>query len=282
MSLLSLAPEQSESLLRLIEASVQVSRRYQFYLWTQGDLQRLMQHKLSSCGAYDIGMRELAFDVLNSVVVAPELIAALSDGHSPVMTYLLTEWGKSRQQACWIDLTDFAALDAVAAGLCDIGYRCLLTHGASRPGRPNDMESFFVFGLPGAKPDDQSAYALNIMMPYLHATYLRVHTTEREMAVPGRAGRGGFSEPPGRARSAVSITEREREILRWVRDGKSNQAIADELNISALTVKNHIQKILRKLTAANRAQAVAKAMSMNLFGSGQEVASSTPVVQWTT
>ena len=66
MSLLSLAPEQSESLLRLIEASVQVSRRYQFYLWTQGDLQRLMQHKLSSCGAYDIGMRELAFDVLNT------------------------------------------------------------------------------------------------------------------------------------------------------------------------------------------------------------------------
>jgi DNA-binding CsgD family transcriptional regulator len=169
----------------------------------------------------------------------------------------------------------------VAAGLCDIGYRCLLTHGASRPGRPNDMESFFVFGLPGAKPDEQSAYALNIMMPYLHATYLRVHTTEREMAVPGRAGRGGFSEP-GRARSAVSITEREREILRWVRDGKSNQAIAEELNISALTVKNHIQKILRKLTAANRAQAVAKAMSMNLFGSGQEAASSTPVVQWTT
>jgi DNA-binding NarL/FixJ family response regulator len=28
-------------------------------------------------------------------------------------------------------------------------------------------------------------------------------------------------------------------------------------------VKNHIQKILRKLGAANRAQAVAKAMTMN-------------------
>lgn len=280
MSFQSLAPEQAESLLRLIEASVQVSRRYQFYLWTQGDLQRLMQHKLASCGAYDIGMRELSFDVLNSVLVPAELIAALSDGHSPIMTYLLTEWAKSRQQACWIDLNHFAALDAVAASLCELGYRCLLAHGFSRPGRPTDMESFFVFGLPGAKPDDQSAYALNIMMPYLHATYLRVHSTEREMAGPGKAGRGSISEPPGRARSAVSITEREREILRWVRDGKSNQAIAEELNISALTVKNHIQKILRKLTAANRAQAVAKAMSMNLFGAGPEAASPASV-QWT-
>jgi transcriptional regulator EpsA len=279
MSLQSFAPEQAESLLRLIEASVQVKRRYQFYLWTQGDLQRLMQHKLSTCGAYDIGMRELAFDVLNSVMVPAELISALTDGHSPVMTFLMTEWGKSRQQASWIDLAGFAALDSAAAGLCELGYRWLLTHGVNRPGRPTDMESFFVFGLPGASPDEESAYALNMLLPYLHSIYLRVHTTEREMGAPGQAGRGS-SPVVDRARSAVSITEREREILRWVRDGKSNQAIADELNISALTVKNHIQKILRKLTAANRAQAVAKAMSMNLFGAGHEM-SATRVVQWT-
>jgi DNA-binding CsgD family transcriptional regulator len=59
------------------------------------------------------------------------------------------------------------------------------------------------------------------------------------------------------------ITEREREILVWVRDGLSNQQISEKLGISALTVKNHIQKILRKLGAANRAQAVAMAMTMN-------------------
>lgn len=50
-----------------------------------------------------------------------------------------------------------------------------------------------------------------------------------------------------------------------MRDGKSNQAISNELGISALTVKNHVQKILRKLGAANRAQAVAKALMMNVF-----------------
>jgi len=62
-----------------------------------------------------------------------------------------------------------------------------------------------------------------------------------------------------------SITSREREILQWVRDGLSNQQISEKLGISALTVKNHVQKILRKLGAANRAQAVAKAMTMNVF-----------------
>ena len=58
----------------------------------------------------------------------------------------------------------------------------------------------------------------------------------------------------------------------WVREGKSNQEIGDQLGISVLTVKNHVQKILRKLGASNRAQAVARAMSMNLLlrPSGEE------------
>ena len=35
--------------------------------------------------------------------------------------------------------------------------------------------------------------------------------------------------------------------------------------ISPLTVKNHVQKILRKLGASNRAQAVSKAISLGLI-----------------
>jgi DNA-binding CsgD family transcriptional regulator len=61
------------------------------------------------------------------------------------------------------------------------------------------------------------------------------------------------------------ITERERQILSWLREGMSNNEVGVVLGISALTVKNHVQKILRKLNAANRAQAVARAMSMNLL-----------------
>ena len=52
-----------------------------------------------------------------------------------------------------------------------------------------------------------------------------------------------------------------------MREGKSNQQIGDQLGISVLTVKNHVQKILRKLGASNRAQAVAMAMTQNLLGS---------------
>ena len=45
----------------------------------------------------------------------------------------------------------------------------------------------------------------------------------------------------------------------------SNQQIADQLGISSFTVKNHVQKILRKLGARNRAHAVALAITHDLL-----------------
>lgn len=266
MSTKDLEPEYAESMLRLIEASIQVKRRHQFYHWTQGDMQRLVPHRVSACGAYDLGVRDLTFNVLNSVPLADDLLSALSDMHSPVMQHLHAKWNRSAQQVSWVDLQELAPHDRSAKGLCEHGYRWLLTHGVTRPGRPHDLETFFVFGQPGCLPDEQSAHILTLLQPYLHATLLRVHCTERELSGMGQHMRGpalagGVDKP----RAAASITDREREILRWVREGMSNQAISEELGISALTVKNHIQKILRKLGAANRAQAVAKAMSMNLF-----------------
>jgi DNA-binding NarL/FixJ family response regulator len=83
------------------------------------------------------------------------------------------------------------------------------------------------------------------------------------MSSAARAGANTAAHKP-------AVTEREREILMWVRDGMSNQQISEKLGISALTVKNHVQKILRKLGAANRAQAVGKAMNMNLLGGGAD------------
>ncbi|MFB9757780.1 LuxR C-terminal-related transcriptional regulator [Ectobacillus funiculus] len=52
------------------------------------------------------------------------------------------------------------------------------------------------------------------------------------------------------------LTEREREILLLIADGKSNQEIADELFIALKTVKTHVSNILNKLNVSDRTQAV--------------------------
>ena len=53
-------------------------------------------------------------------------------------------------------------------------------------------------------------------------------------------------------------SEREREIMDWVRKGKTNQEIGTILDISAFTVKNHLQRIFKKLGVFNRTQAVTR------------------------
>lgn len=54
------------------------------------------------------------------------------------------------------------------------------------------------------------------------------------------------------------LTRREVEVLRLMAAGETNGRIASKLIISEGTVKSHVKHILRKLGAANRAEAVAK------------------------
>jgi LuxR family transcriptional regulator, regulator of acetate metabolism len=54
------------------------------------------------------------------------------------------------------------------------------------------------------------------------------------------------------------LTRRELEVLRLLAEGHTNRAIADALVISGGTVKFHVNSILRKLHAANRAEAVSR------------------------
>jgi len=61
------------------------------------------------------------------------------------------------------------------------------------------------------------------------------------------------------------LTPREQEILRWIAIGKSNFEVGAILSISPLTVKNHVQKILRKLNVVNRTQAVGKALEARII-----------------
>ncbi|MCE0761977.1 LuxR C-terminal-related transcriptional regulator [Pseudonocardia kujensis] len=54
------------------------------------------------------------------------------------------------------------------------------------------------------------------------------------------------------------LTRRELEVLRHLAGGASNQDIADRLQLSVGTVKTHVKGLLRKLGAANRADAAAR------------------------
>lgn len=60
------------------------------------------------------------------------------------------------------------------------------------------------------------------------------------------------------------LTKKEHEILKCMSLGMSNKAIAQQLNNSDGTIRNHVSNILAKLEASDRTQAVVKAINLCL------------------
>ncbi len=60
------------------------------------------------------------------------------------------------------------------------------------------------------------------------------------------------------------LTEREREILALMTEGRTNQEIADILVLNVKTIRNHVSNICTKLQVADRAQAILRARDAGL------------------
>lgn len=63
-----------------------------------------------------------------------------------------------------------------------------------------------------------------------------------------------------------ALTERELEIVRLMAQGRTSEAIADQLTISANTVRTHLQNIFSKLGVHSKLEAVAAANARGLLG----------------
>jgi len=61
-----------------------------------------------------------------------------------------------------------------------------------------------------------------------------------------------------------SLTERERDILHWLAQGKSNATIAAQLGLSVKTIANNVSNIFAKLQVADRAEAIVRAREAGL------------------
>jgi DNA-binding NarL/FixJ family response regulator len=66
------------------------------------------------------------------------------------------------------------------------------------------------------------------------------------------------------ARPFPVLTEREHAVLEMIADGRNNQAIAHELQLSVKTVRNYVSMIFNKLQVADRAEAMLKAHAAGL------------------
>lgn len=148
--------------------------------------------------------------------------------------YIVNTWNKHQQKAEIISLC------------LDFGIKSGYAHGA-QPSAFGQQGSMFVFGGPDIKNDIRTAAILETVIPHLHQAYYRI------------VDRKKFKY------HKTILSNREKEILDWLKLGKSSWDISIILGISQNTVNFHIYNILRKLKAVNRPQAIAIAIHMGII-----------------
>jgi transcriptional regulator EpsA len=248
-----LSRQEQEYLLRAVESGLRVASRRQFFLWTQGQLQALLPHQVMVALQFAPSGALRRLECLHATVLAPQAESLLADPHEGLALRIARHCMQGARLPALADVGADSATDqgcgplaGFAPDLRGAGFDSVLVHGT---GQLADGPSVFVlFGLP-MRPGPRHAYFLELLLAHLHLALLRLPAPE------GRAA--GLPPRP--------LSARETEIVGWLREGKSNDEMAQILGISALTVKNHLQRIYRLLGVGNRAHALARCLELRLL-----------------
>lgn len=248
-----LTERELEYLFRIIEASNIIFRRHQFFLWAQGEIQSLLPHSMMVCVVNEGSGQPMIIEKFSRTSVDEARFSELCRMDGGIISRVISAWSAGKNQPlllCPLD-PDNVAYKHFATNIKNENLGNIAAHGVFDTNA--QMRSLFVLTQIPGKLTERHAYFLELLLPHMHAALVRMLLSERHLdqgVVEGKIRR--------------LITERETEILRYVQMGKGNNEIGIMLSISPLTVKNHVQKILRKLGVNNRAHAVAKAMAMKI------------------
>jgi len=245
---------EQESLMLNLDSSLRVHSRPHFFGWTQGLLQSLIRHEVLICAQRSGEPLSLSVDSFAVNAPDPSIFSQAFLRDAPVAPGLIKAWEKRGFRPVASAMADLGALagGAFARELERVGATRIVAHGTHDSEGVTD--SFFIFACTPRLDAHKQAYLAQLVVPFLHSAWIRTRMNARIMD----------NDAPKPAKTS-SITSREREILSWIYLGKSNFEIGAILNISPLTVKNHVQKILRKLNVVNRAQAVGKALELRIL-----------------
>jgi DNA-binding NarL/FixJ family response regulator len=124
-----------------------------------------------------------------------------------------------------------------------------------------DVFAAFEQGARGylLKETDAASFFRTLRAVAAGQTFLPGQTAAKVLREFARRGQAAVPSAPDE-----QLSGRERDVLRLVALGTSNKEIALRLGISAFTVKNHIQRILKKLKVESRVQAALYALKRGI------------------
>lgn len=253
-----LSAEQRLVFMEVIEESLRLTQRTHLFNWLQRGVQYLIGHEVMLFGVrssdsdlydyeYFTSSRYFGDAQFNQVIKRDEGLVRKA----------LVAWNKTgtpifvTNQIQAADYNNYGVMNADADELLESELKSFVVHGFGDS--RTRISTVIAFGRLSSPISAHAAYLLELIMPHLHCALIKV-----------TANRGGVSMVLNTTHASKKITKREFEILQWLHMGKTNWEISSILEISPLTVKNHVQNILRKLDVENRGQAAVKAAKLGL------------------
>jgi transcriptional regulator EpsA len=240
----------------LVNEVLGVRRHIDLMHWLQGGLQRYIPHDILIAAWGDFRLGVIHYDVV-SAIPGVRSESVMAESIAPLLIGLFNRWiGQDRRPFSLNVGHDGFAWEGVAhsgpIAEAMAEMKSSLVHGISDQRGRHDC--LYVFFSQYPKRRSHEANAIKILLPYIDAALRQVDLMPNQYQ-GSKPSVSSASAVPEVADNEV-LSEREAEIMKWVAMGKTNGEIGSILNVSSFTVKNHMQRIFKKLDVFNRAQAV--------------------------
>ncbi len=231
----------------VLRESLKVRSRCEFLLWSQGSLQRFLPHDIMIAAWGNFTLRPLQFDIVTAIP-GMHTEQAHNANLAPTLKRLFDYWNLQSRAPFQLSMEE-GLFPADSLDRNFRGMKSALVHAIRDARGRHDCLYVLLSASTSAPASGRSM--LEILLPYIDSTLRQIEVSPgNECTLPGEPGPAEFD--------TSALSSRELEIMEWVKHGKTNFEIGMILDISAFTVKNHLQRIFRKLNVVNRAQAVAK------------------------
>lgn len=259
-----------QSLYGVVKQSLAVKTHFDLFAWLQDDFQSFVPHAtvIAAWGTFSLNMVSLD-------VVSPKagLRTQMIDEESilPLVTELFRRWESGGQESYVIQAPHSLTVNAQShepLSLALAESRSVLVHGIKDQRGRHDC--LYVLLGTEALSSQRTRELFPFLLPYVDIAFRQVaHLPEQYLEEYPRQDPPETGPSSDLAGASAGLSVREVEIMKLVRIGKTNYEIGMILDISAFTVKNHVQRIFKKLDVVNRAQAVAKIEGLRFNARGQ-------------
>jgi transcriptional regulator EpsA len=250
---LALEAEDGARFVGILCRSRLIGRHAEFLAWLKEDVQQFLPHQIliATCG--DFARWNVKSEVVSSL---PGIRGRSISGCAidDVVREAYAQWLRGGRQPLVLEAAEAPAL--MKPCVCPLhsafrGMRSLLVHGVRD--KRSGCDSLYIVLDPGsfAEARDQRNFVAlaHLLLCQIDIVWRRTAAFRLDDLPAAEA-----IAAPG----ALRLSAREQEILGRLSRGSTNKDIAEALEISRFTVKNHLKRIFRKIGASNRTQAAAR------------------------